>query len=64
MWEENNKHYDVTHPTGIPPHVVNFVNHDKVTNQINTKFANYEKLLTEELDKRQMGGVMSMNNQF
>ena len=35
-WEENNTHYDMALLTGIPLHIVNFVNHDKVTNQINT----------------------------
>ena len=58
-WEEDSKYYDVTNLTGIPAHIVNYVNHEKLSEKIDSKFHQYEKLVKDELDKRQMGGGSS-----
>ena len=42
--------------TSIPAHIVNYVNHEKLSEKIDSKFHQYEKLVKDELDKRQMGG--------
>ena len=58
-WEEDSKYYDVSNLTGIPAHIVNYVNHEKLSEKIDSKFQQYEKLVTDELDKRKMGGGLS-----
>ena len=58
-WDEDSKYYDVANLTGIPPHIVNYVNHEKLSEKIDSKFQQYEKLVTDELDKRQMGGGLT-----
>ena len=58
-WEEDSKYYDVTNLTSIPAHIVNYVNHEKLSEKIDSKFHQYEKLVKDELDKCQMGGGLS-----
>ena len=58
-WDEC-EYYDPTNLTGIPAHVMIFVNHEKLSKQVDEKFGSHSEWLTKELDKRQMGGNMTM----
>jgi len=52
--------YDAADLTGIPTHVVDYVHHEKASKKIDLKFNEYFTLLIKELDKREMGGNMTM----
>lgn len=58
-WDDS-KYFDVSNLSGIPAHIVNYVNHEKLTRDIHLRFNEYATLLKTELDKRQMGGNMTM----
>ena len=59
-WDDHNAHYDVRNLTGIPAHIVNYVNHEKLSAKLDDKFDDYAAMLKTELDQRQMGGNLSM----
>ena len=59
-WDESTEYFDVACLTGIPSHIITYVNQEKLSNQIDIKFNEYATTLVSELDKRQMGSNMTM----
>jgi len=59
-WDESSEYFDVACLTGIPSHIITYVNQEKLSKQIDIKFNEYATTLVSELDKRQMGGNMMM----
>ena len=53
-WDDHNAYYDVGNLTGIPAHIVNYVNHEKLSTKLDDEFDDYAAMLKTELDQRQM----------
>ena len=58
-WDDDCPYYDLANLTGIPSHVAILVEHQKTKQLINTNFSEIKTYVTEELDKRQMGGGLT-----
>jgi hypothetical protein len=54
------KYFDAANLPGVPSHIVTYVNQQKLEGHIDLKFNEYSTMLKSELDKRQMGGNMTM----
>jgi len=57
---ETCKFWDIGTMTGIPAHIVTYVNQERIIHNMNEKFNEYADMLVKELDKRQMGGNLSI----
>lgn len=57
-WEDDTL-YDVANLTGIPAHIVNYVNHEKMSIKMDRKFEEQNNKIVKELDRREMGAGMT-----
>ena len=57
---ENDEFFDSSILTGVPSHIVTYVNQARLEAKLDMKFDEYSTNLEEQLDKRQMGGNLTM----
>ena len=58
---EGDKYFDSSILTGVPSHIVTYVNQQRLEAKLDIKFNEYSTNLEEQLDKRQMGGNLTMD---
>ena len=58
---ETCRYFPAHNLTGIPSHVIIFVEQEKLSHKLDVKFNEYATKMREDLDERQMGGHLTMD---
>ena len=55
LWEEC-LYWEFGSLTDIPPHIVTYVNQERIINKMDDGFTRFTTVMQEDLDRRQIGG--------